>query len=77
MVFELYFGALAEPFGRLSVTFYRFVGFCWMALTLQRKPIFSGFGAPGSALFHALFQEWIRGMFLNDFMKFSVISGGL
>ena len=63
-------GAIWVPFGRLLATFYRFVGFCWMALTLKRKPIFSGFGGPGSALVRPLFQVWNQGVF---FIGFSMI----
>ena len=73
----LHLGALGQPLGRLFVTFLRFVGFCWMALTLKRKPLFSGFGALGSALFRHFFQVWIQGVFLCVFMWFSVISGAL
>ena len=41
-----------------------------MALTLKRKPIFSGFGGPGSALVRPLFQVWNQGVF---FIVFSLI----
>ena len=44
--------------------------FCWVALTLKRKPLFSCFGGPGSALLRPLFQVWIQGVF---FIVFSVI----
>jgi hypothetical protein len=63
-------GALWVPFGRLLVTFWRFVGFCWIALTLTPKPTFSGFGGPESALMRSLFQVWIQGVF---FIGFNVV----
>ena len=44
-----------------------------MALTLKRKPLFSCFGGPGSALVGPLFQLWIQGVFFNVFMWFSMI----
>ena len=47
------------------MTFLRFAGFCWMPLTLKRKPIFSGFGGPRSALLRPLFQVRISGCFFN------------
>ena len=60
-------GAIWESFGRLFVTFFWFVGFCWMALTLVRKPIFSGFGGPRSALLRPRFQVRIPGCVFNGF----------
>ena len=38
-----------------------------MPLTLKRKPIFSGFGGPGSALVRLLFQVRISGCVFNGF----------
>ena len=64
----LHLGALGEPLGRLLVTFFVVWDFCWMPLTLKRKPIFSGLGGAGSALVVPLFQVWIQGMFLCVFM---------
>ena len=59
--------AIWVPLGRLLATFLRFVGFCWMALSLERKPIFPGFGGPRSALLRPLFQVWIQGVCFNGF----------
>ena len=66
-VMELLLSSFGIPFGRLFVTFCVFVGFCWMALTLERKRIFSCFGPPGPALVRPLFQVWIQGVFFNGF----------
>ena len=34
------FSAIWAPFGRLLAIFFRFMGFCWIALPLARKPTF-------------------------------------
>ena len=49
------------------------MGFCWIALPLQRKPIFSRFGGAGWPLIRALFQVCIS---VCVFIRFSMISGG-
>ena len=59
------FGVIWEEFGHLFFVFSKFEGFCWMALPLERKPIFSGFGGPRSALLRLLFQVWIQGVCFN------------
>ena len=41
------------------------MGFCWIALTLERKAIFSCFGASRSALLRPLFQVRIQGVFFR------------
>jgi len=38
-----------------------------MLLPLQRKPIFPGLGAPGSALMRSLFQVWSLSVFFIGF----------
>ena len=38
-----------------------------MPLTLKRKPLFSGFEGPGSALMRSLCQVWIQRVFLIGF----------
>jgi len=74
-------GAILEPFGRLFVIFWRFVGFGWMPLPLKRKPIFSGFGGPMPALVSPLFQVRISGCVFNglyaDFCDFGSPLGSL
>ena len=52
------FGSLWEDFVR---PFRPLVGFCWLALTLERKPIFSGLGGRWPALVRPLFQVFIPG----------------
>ena len=59
--FGLRLGVLWEPFGRLLVTFWRFVGFGWIALTLERKHTWRGLGGPWSALVRLLLQVLILG----------------
>ena len=54
----------------LLMTFWGFAGFCWIAFSLKRKPIFSLLGGPRWALIRSLFQEWISGCV---FMRFSLI----
>jgi len=60
-------GTIWEPFGRSFETFLRFAAFCWMPLTLKRKPIFPGFGGPRSALLRPLFQVRISVCVFNVF----------
>jgi len=50
-----------EAFVTLVATFATFVGFCWNALTLERKSIFLGFGGTRSVLVRLLFQVRISG----------------
>ena len=50
-------GAIWYHFGRLFLTFPTSVGFSWVALPLEPKPIFSRFGATLSNLF-AYFSQW-------------------
>jgi len=66
-VFFVDLDAIWESFGRLFVAFGEFAGFCWMALPLMRKPIFSGFGGPRSALLRPHFQARIPGCVFNGF----------
>ena len=40
MRFFVNLSAIWVPLGRLLATFVRFMGFCWIALTLTRKPTF-------------------------------------
>jgi hypothetical protein len=47
------------------VTFLRFVGFCWIALTLTPKPTFWGLGGALSALVRLLSRCWFQGVFLK------------
>jgi hypothetical protein len=68
-------GAIWVPFGGLFDDFIEFWAICWIALTLEPKAIFSGFGGPRSSLIRLLFQVRIQGVFLAVFMWFSVILG--
>ena len=60
------FGAL---FGALVDDFWRFVGFCWIAPSMQQELVFSFLGGPRWALIRSLFQEWISGCVFMRFCK--------
>ena len=62
-------GAPGESFGRLFITFSARLGFCWMPLTLKRKPTFSGLGGSRSALVRPFFVVWISGYVFVRFLR--------
>ena len=60
--FGVNLGGFWELWGSLWMTFSRFVGFCWIALTLQPKSAFVRFGRSRAVPFCQLLQVLIEGV---------------
>jgi len=61
LLFRHHLEGIGSPLEDLFVAFCRILVFCWIALTLKQKPIFSGLGDPRSAPAHPLFRVLIPG----------------